>query len=56
MDEHTIIAATGGVECRKDADVIDETSAAYMSIGTVMETQKDLAEIAYILKQIVRES
>ena len=28
---------TDGVECRKDADVIDETPAAYKSIDAVME-------------------
>jgi tRNA-splicing ligase RtcB len=46
-------AATAGVECRKDADVIDETPAAYKSIDRVMDAQKDLVEIVYTLKQIV---
>ena len=51
LEEH--IDATKGVECRKDADVIDETPAAYKDIDKVMEAQKDLVEIAYVLKQVV---
>jgi tRNA-splicing ligase RtcB len=46
-------AATAGVECRKDADVIDETPAAYKPIDQVMEAQRDLVEVVYTLKQIV---
>ena len=46
-------AATAGVECRKDEDVIDETPAAYKDIDAVMEAQKDLVEIVHTLKQIV---
>jgi tRNA-splicing ligase RtcB len=46
-------AATAGVECRKDADVIDETPAAYKDIDAVMEAQRDLVEIAYTLKQVL---
>jgi tRNA-splicing ligase RtcB len=45
--------ATAGVECRKDAGVIDETPAAYKSIDAVMEAQKDLVEIVQRLKQVV---
>src|SRR6267143_995459 len=44
---------TAGVECRKDADVIDETSAAYKSIEAVMAAQSDLVEIVYTLRQVV---
>jgi tRNA-splicing ligase RtcB len=47
------IAATQGVECRKDADVIDETPMAYKSIDAVMEAQKDLVEIVHTLRQVV---
>jgi tRNA-splicing ligase RtcB len=47
------IAATQGVECRKDADVIDEIPMAYKDIDAVMEAQKDLVEVVYILKQVV---
>ena len=46
-------AATRGVECRKDKDVIDETPAAYKDIDAVMEAQRDLVEIAYTLKQVL---
>jgi tRNA-splicing ligase RtcB len=46
-------AATAGVECRKDVDVIDETPAAYKDIDAVMEAQRDLVEIVHTLKQVV---
>ncbi len=46
-------AATQGVECRKDAEVIDETPAAYKDIDAVMHAQRDLVEIAYTLKQVL---
>jgi tRNA-splicing ligase RtcB (3'-phosphate/5'-hydroxy nucleic acid ligase) len=46
-------AATAGVECRKDADVLDETPAAYKPIDAVMEAQKDLVEVVHTLKQVV---
>ena len=45
--------ATEGVECRKDADVIDETPGAYKAIDAVMEAQKDLVEIVHTLRQVV---
>lgn len=47
------IIATEGVECRKDASVIDEIPHAYKDIDKVMEAQKDLVEIVHTLKQIV---
>jgi tRNA-splicing ligase RtcB len=47
------VAATEGVECRKDKDVIDETPAAYKNIDAVMSAQRDLVEIVHTLKQIV---
>lgn len=47
------IAATEGVECRKDSSVIDETPAAYKPIEQVMQAQNDLVEIVYTLKQVV---
>ena len=46
-------AATEGVECRKDKDVIDETPAAYKDIDAVMAAQRDLVEVAHTLKQVV---
>ena len=44
---------TEGVECRKDADVIDETPAAYKPIEAVMAAQSDLVEIVHTLRQVV---
>lgn len=46
-------AATAGVECRKDEDVIDETPAAYKSIDAVMAAQTDLVDVVHTLKQVV---
>jgi tRNA-splicing ligase RtcB len=51
VDQH--VAATQGVECRKDLDVIDETPAAYKDIDAVMEAQRDLVEVVHTLKQVV---
>jgi tRNA-splicing ligase RtcB len=45
--------ATQGVECRKDAGVIDETPGAYKSIDAVMAAQRDLVDVAHTLRQIV---
>ncbi len=47
------IAATQGVECRKDAAVIDEIPHAYKDIEKVMAAQQDLVEVVHTLKQIV---
>jgi tRNA-splicing ligase RtcB len=44
---------TSGVECRKDAEVIDETPAAYKSIEAVMAAQSDLVEAVHTLRQVV---
>jgi len=44
---------TEGVECRKDAGVIDETPAAYKPIEAVMAAQRDLVEIVHTLHQVV---
>ncbi len=46
-------AATAGVECRKDAAVIDETPMAYKPIDAVMAAQDDLVEIVHTLRQVV---
>jgi tRNA-splicing ligase RtcB (3'-phosphate/5'-hydroxy nucleic acid ligase) len=47
------IAATAGVECRKDAQVIDETPAAYKDIDAVLAAQSDLVEVVHTLKQVL---
>src|SRR5271170_7744514 len=44
---------TACIECRKDADVIDETPAAYKSIEDVMAAQADLVEIVHTPHQAV---
>jgi tRNA-splicing ligase RtcB len=44
---------TAGVECRKDAGVIDEIPGAYKPIEQVMAAQTDLVEVAAELRQIV---
>ncbi|HLX38683.1 MAG TPA: RtcB family protein [Candidatus Binataceae bacterium] len=46
-------AATAGIECRKDAEVIDETPAAYKPIDAVMAAQSDLVEVVHTLHQVV---
>jgi tRNA-splicing ligase RtcB len=46
-------AQTAGVECRKDAEVIDEIPGAYKSIDAVMANQSDLVEIVAEIKQVV---
>lgn len=48
-----LIAQTKGVECRKDADVIDEIPSAYKDIDTVMAHQSDLVEVVATLRQVV---
>lgn len=51
VEDHA--AATAGVECRKDAEVLDETPGAYKDVDAVMAAQQDLVEIVHTLKQIV---
>jgi tRNA-splicing ligase RtcB len=51
LEQHA--SATEGVECRKDADVIDETPGAYKNIDAVMEAQRDLVDVVHTLKQVV---
>jgi len=46
-------AQTEGVECRKDAGVVDEAPGAYKDIDEVMAQQSDLVEIVAVLKQIL---
>ncbi|WP_432896183.1 RtcB family protein [Micromonospora matsumotoense] len=44
---------TAGVECRKDAGVVDEIPGAYKDITEVMAQQDDLVEVVAHLKQVV---
>lgn len=48
-----LAAQTEGVECRKDADVIDEIPGAYKRLDLVMENQKDLVEVVHTLKAVL---
>ena len=48
-----LAAQTAGVECRKDAGVLDEIPGAYKSIDAVMENQRDLVEVVAELKQVL---
>ncbi len=51
VEDH--IKATEGVECRKDASVLDETPGAYKPIDRVMQAQESLVEIVHTLRQVV---
>jgi tRNA-splicing ligase RtcB len=51
LEDHA--TAMKGIEARLDADVLDESPAAYKDIGAVMAAQSDLVEIAYRLRQIL---
>jgi tRNA-splicing ligase RtcB len=44
---------TKGVECRKDAGVLDEIPGAYKDIDTVLQNERDLVEPVAVLKQLV---
>ncbi|MEU6058490.1 RtcB family protein [Streptomyces sp. NPDC047097] len=44
---------TRGVECRKDAGVVDEIPAAYKPIEQVIDQQRDLVEVVAKLRQLV---
>ncbi len=48
-----LAAQTLGVECRKDAGVIDEIPGAYKDIEQVMRNQADLVEVVAELKQVL---
>ncbi|MER6915730.1 RtcB family protein [Streptomyces sp. NPDC000594] len=44
---------TRGVECRKDAGVVDEIPGAYKRIEQVIDQQRDLVEVVAKLKQVI---
>ncbi|MGW7437402.1 RtcB family protein [Streptomyces sp. NPDC054849] len=44
---------TRGVECRKDAGVVDEIPGAYKSIEQVIDQQTDLVQVVAKLKQVI---
>jgi tRNA-splicing ligase RtcB len=51
IEDH--VRATEGVECRKDAEVIDETPMAYKDIDAVIAAQTDLIEVVHTVRQVV---
>lgn len=48
-----LAAQTAGVECRKDAGVVDEIPGAYKDLDEVIALQADLVEVVAHLKQVV---
>jgi tRNA-splicing ligase RtcB len=48
-----LAAQTAGVECRKDAGVLDEIPGAYKDVDAVLAQQRDLVEVVAHLKQVV---
>lgn len=51
LEQHA--AAMAGIEARLDADILDESPAAYKDIGAVMAAQDDLVRIRHRLRQVV---
>jgi tRNA-splicing ligase RtcB len=47
------VEATAGIECRKDAAVVDETPGAYKPIEAVMAAQAELVDVVHELRQVV---
>ncbi|MDH2430185.1 RtcB family protein [Sphaerisporangium sp. TRM90804] len=46
-------AQTSGVECRKDAGVLDEIPGAYKDLESVMAAQTDLVRVVARLRQVI---
>jgi len=53
FSEEDVRRQTAGVECRKDAGVVDEIPGAYKPIDEVMANQSDLVEVVHALRQVV---
>lgn len=51
LEQH--VADLAGIECKKDASVLDETPRAYKDIDAVMAAQSDLVEVVHTLKQVL---
>ena len=51
--ETDLVQQTAGVECRKDAGVLDEIPGAYKDIDVVMEESRDLVDIVHTLKAVL---
>lgn len=48
-----LVKQTEGVECRKDAAVLDEIPSSYKDIDVVMANQTDLVEVVHTLKAVL---
>jgi tRNA-splicing ligase RtcB len=48
-----LVCQTEGVECRKDARVVDEIPSAYKPIEEVMEKSRDLVEVVAFIRQLI---
>ena len=48
-----LVKQTEGVECRKDNAVLDEIPSAYKDIDKVMQNQRDLVDVAHVLKAVL---
>ena len=48
-----LVQQTVGIECRKDAGVLDEIPQAYKDIDVVMDNQTDLVEVVHTLRQVL---
>jgi tRNA-splicing ligase RtcB len=53
FSEADLARQTAGVECRKDAGVIDEIPGAYKDVEEVMAHQSDLVDVVHTLGQVV---
>ena len=53
FDLEALANQTQGVECRKDAGVLDEIPGAYKDIDTVMAAQAELVSVEHTLKQVL---
>lgn len=51
LEDHAL--ATEGVECRKDAGVVDETPGSYKDIDAVIAAESDLVEVVHTIKQVL---
>lgn len=51
VEDH--IAATAGVECKKDASVLDETPGAYKDVDAVLAAEADLVDVVHTLRAVV---
>lgn len=48
-----LVAQTEGIECRKDAGVVDEIPAAYKDLDSVISAQSNLVEVGARLRTVL---